>query len=603
MKKLLAILGGLTVTVSPTTYMISCGSKNKETNNSNGDEGATDSTQNTLKLIEQFKKEVNDIISKQFNDSIKNMFELEGDQSSKNSFLKNDILKDVQKGETEKPTLTNEQKISLTKDLESKINIENIKSELNRLKTNSEYDILLKDLDNVYKETSIDWDTLRIKYNTKSITISNVIFNFSIVTNYKSIDLSTETYDTKLKFVYSQSNNDNIIKWGQSAYDEIKNTYLFNSEKSVINSDSMEKDDKNKIFSDNSDKYAKYINDVNKGIAADVIGKLKPIDDNQGNQAVKVEFSANQDIFKSIKWDASLKMKEQENGTWITNDSEIYNYIFKNESKNEKKNLGSSSIDVEKSIYERVNKNYKSMIDSYKKDVENVLKAANKSTELKNKYITSSSKLGYMTLKGLTLKISNYTHKLPDLDLLTAFSVDGKENLFEKDNLNMDSSINLAAIYHNVVKGVESFHKVYGIQKPTDSNTLSAFTGKTEGINVSLWDKFKEINNGRDMNYYSRNGNWVSNYTNLSEPALAEYRTRLLKDGEQKDFKFAFKDPGYSKSERASFALNDKGIVIKEFTNGLRYAPVNLEFELDFVKIKFDIGILFNRTATVFEKK
>jgi len=107
MKKLLAILGGLTVTVSPTTYMISCGSKNKEANNSNGNEGATDSTQNTLKLIEQFKKEVNDIISKQFNDSIKNMFELEGDQSSKNSFLKNDILKDVQKGETEKPTLTN----------------------------------------------------------------------------------------------------------------------------------------------------------------------------------------------------------------------------------------------------------------------------------------------------------------------------------------------------------------------------------------------------------------------------------------------------------------------------------------------------------------
>lgn len=600
MKKLLAILGGLTVTVSPTTYMISCGNKNKETNNSNGDEGATDSTQNTLKLIEQFKKEVNDIISKQFNDSIKNMFELEGDQSSKNSFLKNDILKDVQKGETEKPTLTNEQKISLTKDLESKINIENIKSELNRLKTNSEYDILLKDLDNVYKETSIDWDTLRIKYNTDSITISNVIFNFSIVTNYKSIDLSTETYDTKLKFVYSQSNNNKIIEWGQSAYDEIKNTYLFNSEKSVINSDSMEKDDKNKIFSDNSDKYAKYINDVNKGIAADVIGKLKPIED---NQAVKVEFSANQDIFKSIKWDASLKMKEQEDGVWIPDDSEIFNYLFKNESNKVEQKLNDSSVEVQKSIYERVNKNYKSIIASYKKDVENVLKAANKSNELENKKITSSSKLGYMTLKGLTLKISNYTHELPDLDLLTAFSVDGNENLFDSEKLNMDSSKNLAAIYYNVMQGVESFHKVYGIQKPTDSNTLSAFTGKTEGMNVSLWDKFQEINNGRDMNYYSRHGNWISDYINLSSSALAEYRTLLLKNGEQKDFKFSIQDPGYNKSERGIFALNDKGIVIKEFTNGLRYSPVKLEFELDFVKIKFSIGILFNRPATVFEKK
>ena len=430
-----------------------------------------------------------------------------------------------------------------------------------------------------------------------------MVFDFSIVTNYKSIDLATETYDTKLKFVYSQSNNENIINWGKTAYDEIKNTYLFIGEKSIINSDLMDKDDKNKIFSDNSDKYAKYINDVNKGMAADVIGKLKKIDDNQGNQAVKVEFSANEDIFKSIKWDASLKMKDQENGTWITNDSEIYNYIFKSESKIEQKKLDGSSVEIEKSIYDRVNKNYKNMINSYKGDVEKVLKAADKSDKLNDIKITSSSKLGYMTLKGLSLKISDYTHELPDLDLLTAFSVDGKENLLDSDKLNMESSKNTAAIYYNVMQGVESFHKVYGIKKPTDNNTLSAFTGKTEGINVSLWDKFNEINNGRDINYYKRFSNWISDYTNLSVSSLAEYRTRLLKNGEQNDFKFALRDPGYSKSERAFFTLNDKGIVIKEFTNGLRYSNVSLEFELDFVKIKFDIGTLFNRSAIVFEKK
>lgn len=164
MKKLLNILGSLSLTALPVTTIISCGSKNKSTEET-PEPGTQEEKPDFASVIAEFKKEVSTIVSNELIKANKNLIEVENKgQAANNEFLKKDVIQKYKGDEAKK--VTDEDKNKLKNDINKKLAIDNIKNELNKLKEKSEYDIILKGVENVFKDFTLDFDNLKIDYKS-----------------------------------------------------------------------------------------------------------------------------------------------------------------------------------------------------------------------------------------------------------------------------------------------------------------------------------------------------------------------------------------------------------------------------------------------------
>jgi len=102
MKKSLNILGSLSLIALPVITIISCGSKNKSTEET-PEPGTQEEKPDFASVIADLKKEVSTIVSNELIKANKNLIEVENKgQAANNEFLKKDVIQKYKGDEAKK---------------------------------------------------------------------------------------------------------------------------------------------------------------------------------------------------------------------------------------------------------------------------------------------------------------------------------------------------------------------------------------------------------------------------------------------------------------------------------------------------------------------
>jgi len=590
MKKLMSMLGVLSLTGLIGTQIVSCSTKNNtKVDPTEPEKQGTGEEESLDKLIEEFKSDINKIVNDELNATKSNLFELES-HAQNNSFLKNDILKTI-KGNN----ITYQQKEALIKDLKNKINYNIMDTQIQKLKSNPKYDILLRDIEKVLQRIEIRTDTINIKYteDKSTIKISNITFDYSIVTNFKNKDKVTEEYGVKNSFNYSQTNNEKITGWWENLMDKLSNVIYDKSDITHLTFKNLQvNDDKDKFFTNN-----KYIsNYINNGKSAETI--LKLIDNNNElSQFGKLSFKDQKDIFSRVEWNLELSANKTSTFyNWKDKSSNaigLYDLIFRNKSDLITKQMGENNVKVENALYNHLNLSIDSYTSRFKKDAESLTK--NWKIDNTTSYFNSAIKFGYIYFSGLKLTIGeNYTQELPEFKLFSSYSIDETENIYVNNRGFVNSPLN-QSIYYNALKGINAYKEIFGIKPTKYEYALAAFTGKSEKIKENLWDLIYKLapseNEGKV--YMDKN---LFNIMSLNLNLLKKYKDYLLMLGNQSTFKWKF-DRDYHIVMKCDDKIN-RGINFYRYmaNKDLQNEPngaaagdigINIRFILDFLNLEF----------------
>jgi len=300
----------------------------------------------------------------------------------------------------------------------------------------------------------------------------------------------------------------------------------------------------------------------------------------------------NENAFSKIDWNLKLENKTATKYEWqdeIGNGKSMFNEIFRNNPIKEKLVLAGEKSSVNKGLYNYVKNESEEWFKKYNIGID-TFKSKNQ-IDFSNKDLSSTSKLGYVYLKGLQFKIDDdYTQELPELKLLTGYSVNKKEKNWEANKYkSIEESKTVASIYNNAKQGIDAYIETFGIVNTNNTNILATFRGKTPKIAKNLWDTFKN-----SVAVYNDQINSSLSLKNDSQDQYNQrtYRDYLLKTGNQETFSWRF----VRNSFNMIFNINDSGVVYeyRKFQNG-RYTTetgennLEINFALDFVNVTFNV--------------
>ncbi|AHB36668.1 lipoprotein [Spiroplasma apis] len=615
MKKLLNILGSLSLTALPVTTIISCGSKNKSTEET-PEPGTQEEKPDFASVIADFKKEVSTIVSNELIKANKNLIEVENKgQAANNEFLKKDVIQKYKGDEAKK--VTDEDKNKLKNDINKKLAIDNIKNELNKLKDKSEYDIILKGVENVFKDFTLDFDKLKIDYKNfedqgtmkrdgsevqpKESFTSNIKIPFKIKALFKDQE-SKDDESTLIEsnFIYSLTDSSNIEKLGNSIVQTLQNQFFKDKKddnsSAWLDANSLKISEDDKLLHDNN-KVSDYFSNVNfkNGLISYI---QRDLEETKNNEFAKtLTFAEEVEVLSKIEWSHSIENKQPTLYGWkdeVNNGKKMMDLLFKGLSDKKTKSLGSSEQEVEESLYNYIQENSSNWFENYKSNTESWV-ANLKDEKITGIDLSSTSKIGYAYLKGLQFKIGDdYTQELPEFKILTSYSVDKNEKNWENDTFSeIEKSKTLAAIYHNSLKGINSFKNNFGITNTTDSNAITAFSGVKPNRAKNLWDTLKNTGN-----QYKQA---LNSSLSLKDDDQKEFREILLKEGNQETFEWKFDRSTFN----LLFGIDERGLFNKiVYYAGEKYLDIN--FALDFVNINFRVDGIWttkHKNQILFEKK
>lgn len=617
------------MTILPVTSIVSCKTKNEASENKPSTEEKEEAP-DFSSLISQFKKDVSTIISEELFKTREKLFELEKDAKLRNKFL---VKENIEKNAKQK-NLSEEDKKNLESDMKTILSIDNIKSELNKLKNKPEYNVILDGLEDIFENMNVNFESAEFKYKNFSSQegqellkqnkasakdddyTSNVIVDFVINTKYKDQTNQQAVYETTSKFVYSLTSNEGLKEFGTTSVKEIQNKYFIeeneNAEKGIwLDAKSLGLDEKNGLFLDNNNKVGEYFR--NKEFGENFLKYFKKevleTSNNPVIQKLNLSFD-NENAFSKIDWNLKLENKTATKYEWqdeTGNGKSMFNEIFRNNPIKEELVLAGEKTNVNKGLYNYVKneseewfKKYNSGIDTFK---------SKNQIDFSNKDLSSTSKLGYVYLKGLQFKIDDdYTQELPEFKLLTGYSVNKKEKNWEDNKYkSIEESKTVASIYNNAKQGIDAYIETFGIvntNNTNNTNILATFSGKTPKIAKNLWDTFKN-----SVDIYKDQINSSLSLKNDSQDQYNQrtYRDYLLKTGNQETFSWRF----VKNSFNMIFNINDSGVVYeyRRFQNG-RYTTetgennLEINFALDFVNITFNVDkIWLQKKLTTFLAK
>ncbi len=618
MKKLLSLLGSLSLTSIPMTTIISCSSKNKDSdNNETPNSGTQEDKPDFASIIANYKKEVTTLVSNELIKANKNLIEIEDQgQAVNNKFLKKEKILNYKGEEAKKLKDVETDKADLYTDIISKLAIENIKKEVNKLKEKTEYNIILNGVDNIFKDFKVDFENLEINYkdfneqtfikeqdsekqNNSSFT-SSIKVPFKITTIFKDFENKEDDSTTiESDFIYSLTNSSNIAKLGESIVGDLQNQFFINKKSSGksawLDSKSLNITDDDKILRDNN-KVADYFN--NTSFKNGILDFIKQdLESTKNNEFVKfLNFSDKVETMTKVDWEQSIKLTEKTLYRWNdeNNGQQMLDWVFKGINKKDTKILNKVEQEVEAPLYKYIQDNSNDWLKTYKSNLERWVASLN-DQNLNNVDLSSTSKMGFAYLKGLQFQIGNdYTQELPEFKILTSYSVDKEEknwdnNVFKQIN----ESKTVAAIYHNALKGINSFKNNFGITNTTVKNAISAFSGIKQGRTKNLWDTLKTSNNQYKFE--------LNSSLSLKDADQREIRDILLKEGNQDIFEWKFNRISFN----VVFDIDDKGLFNKSiYYKGEQYLDIN--FSIDFVSIDFRVDTIWStkhKNQVILQKK
>ncbi|ALD66546.1 lipoprotein [Spiroplasma cantharicola] len=455
MKRLLSLLGAVTLVASSSATVVACG----ET-----DPGKDEII--TAELIKKFEKDVNNIFAEHLEKNVyQNLINLPATEID-NQFLNKTTIEQYQGKSSEE---IGEYRLNqLNLDIVRVLDIENLEKSLNELKFISEYKLILNDVNSLYKGIVFDWSTLKINSNnSQQMYLGNVTLDYTIEIQYKGKkEIETLNIDDTLK--YTSTDNVALKNATDLFYRNIANDYLSSKEQDDIKQTNLKWKDimGSKKPSDGYGKIDKElanyydIDRKNNGFEKSIISFIK----NKyfaELEALPLAFSE-ESIFKTEELNQTSLLASANKHKIANNEESIkYDYsnlngqvmlktIFRNnpETTNAKQALRNQYfVKKNKDIW---NKDFNLLKEDFLKTLKGNFDEYKNSNEYK-----SSVAMGYINLKGLSINLGSnaYVHELPDFKIAVNYMID----LNESEDKALDDMSEFS------VKTIKAFHETFGV--------------------------------------------------------------------------------------------------------------------------------------------
>ncbi|ASP28211.1 hypothetical protein SCORR_v1c04370 [Spiroplasma corruscae] len=574
-------------------------------------------------LLDSYKKDVLLIIKNHHN--ISSMDWIENEENAKNNsfFTSDNIIYQVEYyKKNNNYQLDDMQKKYFLKDMENKLYIDKLSYELNELKSNSKYDVLLNNINNLYNGVDIDFSSLEISYEKITNTLpgqeqitenfySNISLKFNYWINYLDKNKKPTKFNTiDYNFNYSLNTNTSLENAWKNLIKNLEFNFLglpkeisngfgdLDAKKLKINSDDktfcMYQSKNINLGCDQTKELNDYFN--NKELDQ-IISKLL-----QENVNLKESIRAN--TFKpynfvedSIDYNNIFSAdKDQVNYSW--NDGgegqKFYNIIFNNiDNEMESENsdilsnyVNKSSLDWKKTF----NNGLKNIVDD-----SIILKDSEKEL-IKSKY-DSYSVLGTLNIDNLEVVVkgdngNEYSQKLPQFKIQFSYSVDLSDKYLKQES-NVNNSATLKSTLINLKQGINIYKNAIGISKKDEKDPLSpilTFTGNAKKVEsndfiekeFSIWEYLKKSQVKKyDLNFIS---DFL--FFNILSTDFVIRQGYYIKVARQFIFDVKIK----SMLNEENFNLN--------YSNGQLLFPstnydykFNLIFKINFINISFNLSI------------
>ncbi|ASP28218.1 hypothetical protein SCORR_v1c04440 [Spiroplasma corruscae] len=618
MKKLISILATLSLTATLSTSVIACGNSETNDNGSNNVDPTPNETDTYDQVFTLFKKEVTDIINKNISIESKNWFQQEDESlTSKFKFFKQEKIAsyfdNYQAGEVKNANLSDIFKkdqanaTNYFNDLKFKVGFDKIKSEINALKSKTEYDILLNGVTDIItiensladsgestsKISVLDTTTTETNNETKKgyIISSSANFNFSI--HYNSSDNSAiSNFDVKSSLDYTLTSYPGLAKFIMDQSSSIKWAYLKNVDTTgyikgvdesnkLINSFSTIKENVNSMLSNDKTDIIKSLNDsLNASIGKDLAGFFKF--ENKKVENNNLPLYNIEELKEDNVWDYKI------NPT-------VSNYSWNNEQKGWSDSSFKNGEDLMKYIFIKDEKTNDSELNKYL--LENLKKWSSEfiqSVET-NEDLTSETD-GYQNIKTNLNKLSavkfiplnniqlsigdTFKKDMDEFKLGYGEAIDINNNfssLVETDNT-------FKAIRDNVKQGIVKFNEIFDMKfgENTTDNKQTLFTVKKE--NSFFWDFAKVSKKMSDLN------NLFS--LNLNNSDVISKRKLLLEGGNQNDYSLVIND---KRIYTSPLLYREQLGLESPILTGINYYDVNIKF--DYLNINFRTDFMYHQTG------
>ncbi|WP_342259162.1 lipoprotein [Spiroplasma endosymbiont of Dioctria linearis] len=477
MKKILSLLATVGLVATSSLSVISCGKKSLP-------------ELDVENLIKEFKEEVNKIIRDHAAEYNKNFFLLDSEKNSNLLFLTKEKILNFLNGEEIKNSNDLIRK-DLEKDFNTLFKTNIIKSKINNLKNKEKYQLILGNVDSVFKGIELSSnDKIFISSKNSSTTEEKIWFgttkfDYSILINFSNKIGQIEEYKvTNMNTIISITDSEVVAGDIQEMYTKIDNTFLKN-EISKIYSNNLLLLEKDYLHLNLNSEFQSYLNGQNyRKEFTNFISKEFRIN-------LKLDGNNFNDFNQTMAYrnDYSIKQNHIEMQNFLKNkDTQISNLIKATE--NEVEKIADTDI---------------------KNNLDLISPSLYNDEELKS-IIKSSLRMYKMKLGSIFYKIDEQNFvEIPDL-YLNFWYTKNKEitsrNDFEKDIIN------------NIIFTTEKYIEVFEVSTSSKKGWLFDF--KSARI-IDLW-----FENGLEAKTEN-----MSEYSSFLKPELLDLRNKFLKESKQ----------------------------------------------------------------------
>ncbi|AUB31470.1 lipoprotein [Spiroplasma floricola] len=616
MKKLLNLLGAFGLVVSTSTAVIACGTKPTEP--------GTGSDSDYLKLIEEFKNDLQLLTDNYWKEINSNFFDITNNNESLYTFINQKNITNLVKengGTLKGDVLSDDNKKYLISDINKILNTKQMEDYYNNNVNKEKYALLIEDI-NFYTGFEPDWSSLEINYTDDGLTnlrennssfMSYINLNLNLKFVYKDSNKQETEYILPKRFIFTLTSNQLLIDSIKNLEKNIANDYYLSGGKySWIDKEKYNfsnKEDLSKIFSpSNEDLRSIYEND-DKGFQIDIINFMKENYFRDIN-GVPLEFQGNIIFDKFLSQDSVKSNSRKDMSLAKADDLKTYNTIFSKMEKNQKAFLFNQETDINQEMYSYLKDEYLKFYDSYSSRNKNSLatienNSNKKLSSDKQQAFENSIETGQVKLKGLSLNVSStYVHPINDLSIFVSFAVSNSETKESRNDYRKSELF--GAMYHNLQLGIKTFQEVFDIQarNGNDSNLpIARFSGRgisSSGALDNIWNGIRVSGN----QYYTN----LNESLNLRSSSLDKHRDVLLETGHQSLYNWTINGSipvGSSEIKKTTWTymqVNNSGVIIKGYYYG-GDESIFWNFQQNFININFKIdGIWKQRNSVIIEK-
>ncbi len=222
MRKLLSLLGAVSLIATSSATVVACG--NGETKPPPGIEYD--------KLVKNLNEDVNKIFVDHLQNNVYDKLIGLTIGEKENKFLNKTTIKTF-KGKSANE-IGQKNLALLVEDINRILDISQLETELNKLKLVSEYNILLNDINTLYKGIVFDWNSLYINTNeNEELYLANVLLDYKIQVQYKG-EKDIELLEINDSFKYTLTNDKKLKDSSNKFYQNITKDYFSSQDSDAI---------------------------------------------------------------------------------------------------------------------------------------------------------------------------------------------------------------------------------------------------------------------------------------------------------------------------------------------------------------------------------